>query len=325
MVETPTATAFKTSEEESVEVDAPLVSNDDLSEKQKFKTLETELFLVKQPPITAKLRTAVKHLRAVGGRWARFRGLQVAILYNIAYAFLLNFIGGHRMSPLRPFAAVIVSVVLFRIDLLWTHIVIKSPSSKPWYRRSVQISRKKGILVTTAACAAAQELALYLPIALGSLATSAYNGTFTYGDFTGNDDTQMRAAALGGIVALSLSLISVFLVVIPAQVTLTRVQASMLSDEDETIVPFDRSFGGRMTPEILGGNGCVGMLDAWRSFDKEARFRLVKLYLKIIAIQIFAAISFVMTIVCELRVVMGARDFNHFLRNIRDNGVNSGP
>ena len=243
MVETPTAVAFKSTVNESVEVDAPLLSKPDGSEKEQLEAVETDLFLVKQQPITAKLRTAVKHLRAVGGRWARFRGLHVAVLYNLVGGFLINFFAGrHHLNPMRPIVTILVSVALFRIDLLWTHIVISSPSSKPWYRRSVPIVRKKGILIATAACAAAQELAIYLP--------------------------------------------------------------------------FDRSFGGRMTPEVLGGNGCVGMVNAWRSFDKEARFRLIKLYLKIVAIQIFAAIFFVMTIVGELRLIMGD-DFNKGIEIIR--------
>ena len=94
-------------------------------------------------------------------------------------------------------------------------------------------------------------------------------------------------------------------VVIPADVTLRRVQASMLPEEDESIVPFDRTFAGKVKPEILGGSGAVSMLDAWKSFDRSARIRLMKLYLKIFFVSVFTTIMFGMLIVGELKLAMG--------------------
>lgn len=106
---------------------------------------------------------------------------------------------------------------------------------------------------------------------------------------------------LVGLIAIG----TIILVVIPADVTLTRVQASMLPEEDESIVPFDRTFAGKVKPEILGGSGAVGMLDAWRTFDRSARMRLIKLYGKIFAIQIALTFMFVFVVIGELRLIMG--------------------
>ena len=104
--------------------------------------------------------------------------------------------------------------------------------------------------------------------------------------------------------AIAFILIAV-LVVIPAHVTLKRVQASMLPEEDEAIVPFDRTFGGKVVPEILGGSGAVSMFDAWKTFDRSARVRLLKLYAKIFLVQLFTTILFIMVVFGELRVIMG--------------------
>lgn len=96
------------------------------------------------------------------------------------------------------------------------------------------------------------------------------------------------------------------LVAVPATVTLKRVQASLLAEEEETVVPFDRTFGGRVLPEVVsGGPSAVGILDAWRTFDWSARFRLVKLYTKIAAIQIAASAAFMLTAVAEVRLING--------------------
>ena len=106
------------------------------------------------------------------------------------------------------------------------------------------------------------------------------------------------------LVAIS-GLLMAVLIVFPASVSLTRVQASMLPEENESIVPFDRTFGGKVKPEILGGSGAVGMLDAWKSFGWAARVRLVKLYAKIGLIQCAATVVFMMMIIGELRLMMG--------------------
>ena len=79
----------------------------------------------------------------------------------------------------------------------------------------------------------------------------------------------------------------------------------MLPDEDESIVPFDRSFGGKVEPEDVGGSGCVGMLDAWKTFDWAARIRLIKLYAKVFALQITTMFLFLGVLVGELKLVMG--------------------
>merc|ERR1711977_672655 len=78
-----------------------------------------------------------------------------------------------------------------------------------------------------------------------------------------------------------------------------------MKPSEETIVPFDRSFGGKVVPEIVGGTGMIGMLDAWKTFDWAARIRLVKTYLKVIAMQIGVTFLFTMCIVSQLFIIAG--------------------
>ena len=92
---------------------------------------------------------------------------------------------------------------------------------------------------------------------------------------------------------------------IPASVSLKRVQASMLAEEEETIVPFDRTFGGKVQAEITGGSGKLGMLDAWKTFDWAARIRLMKVYGKTLAMQTVVTVMFGMMVVGELQLIMG--------------------
>lgn len=308
MIETPTATAFTATsiEEESVDVDDPLLSEEQKSEKAKLRSLEQDLFLVKQTPITAKLRTTVKHLRSVGGRLARFRGLQVAIVYHMLHGFIVGLFSSD-FSTTRPVVSVLSSILLWQIPMAWTHIVISNPSSKRWYQRLPSRGVWRQILPATALFAIAQQAAVYAPMGVGVLFYNSFMEARLYDSENPNVVKSIIAVQALGVMAVAIAF--VILVVIPAHVTLRRVQASMLPEEDETIVPFDRSFGGRVQPQILGGSGCVSMTNAWRSFDRPAAVRLLKVYAKVIAIQIAATVFFVLTIVGELRLIMG-EDFN---------------
>ena len=300
MIETPTATAFKTEYTDSDELDAPLLPEDQKSEKTKL--VETDLFLVKQKPITSKMRTTIKHLRAKAGPFARFRGFHVSLVYHLLHGGIVGFFGTHIASnPVaRPFIAVFASIALCRLQMTWTHIVISNPSNKAWYRRVPSRTAVRNILLPTAVSAIAEQAVLYVPGALFVLAVQAFN-----------EEMNENVGRAQNIVILQTFLIGLIglgifvLVVIPADVTLKRVQASMLPEEDESIVPFDRTFAGKVKPEILGGSGAVSMLDAWKSFDRSARIRLMKLYLKVFLVSAFTSIMFVMVLVGELRLIMG--------------------
>ena len=100
------------------------------------------------------------------------------------------------------------------------------------------------------------------------------------------------------------ALLATFLIFVPAAVTLTRMQASTLPDEDEPIVPFDRTFGGKVQPRILGGTGAVSMLEAWKTFDWNARVRLLKLYAKIMAIQTVTTVAFAAISALQMKLIL---------------------
>lgn len=314
MVETPTATAFKTTvEDESVEVDAPLLSPAQKSEKQHFQELETELFLVKQAPITAKLRTAVKYLRSVGGPFARFRGFHIALIYHLIHGAIVSYFSSNIIAW-RAVISIITTVALCRIQMVWTHVVISNPTTKAWYRRFPSVKAAKNIVLPTAVFAIAQQAAMFVPARLYMSVQDQLRFPEAYG---ASPEAVKKVALVEMICVFLIACSTIICLVIPAEVTLKRVQASMLPEEDETIVPFDRTFGGKVTPEILGGSGCIGMLDAWKTFGKEARWRLIKLYVKVFAIQGATTVLFIMTIIGELRLLMGD-DFQKALQAAKD-------
>lgn len=261
---------------------------------------QAELLLLKPQPITAKLRTAVKHLQARAGFWSRFRGFSLYVVHGLAVSQVANIM----MAAFIPrfIAGVVATVAFAHLGMGWTHIVMTEPSPKKWFRRLPSIKLWKKIALPTAILAICQQVTISIPVGffyamkLDKLDNKAAN------EMTPKE-SKMLVVKMIAIVFLFI--FASVAIVIPAQVTLTRVQASMVSEEEETIVPFDRSFDGKVIPEIVGGPGALSMLDAWKTFEWNSRIRVLKLYVKVGAMQLASSFLFILVLVAEIRMIIG--------------------
>ena len=77
-----------------------------------------------------------------------------------------------------------------------------------------------------------------------------------------------------------------YYILIPSLMSLYRIQASLLPTQDETIVPFDRTFGGRAKPTGIDGRKVLGFHDALRSVTAADRQRIAILTAKTILISL---------------------------------------
>ncbi|KAL2060805.1 hypothetical protein VTL71DRAFT_8857 [Oculimacula yallundae] len=259
-----------------------------------------------QPPkpelITSSFRRTLRHL---GGFSSRFRGLGIFIVNALAIQWIAGMLSVLPIINVLPgaFANLVAVVVCAQLSLTWTHIVISQPSPKTWFRRLAPMKMWKKVAVPTAIFALAEQIAVYVPIYMSIFAGLGDKDARQIADLTPGQKAAMTLKAFG---ILAFGLVLTFLIVIPANVTLTRVQASLLVDTEETIVPFDRSFGGKVVPEIVGGSGMIGMLDAWKTFDWAARMRLIKTYLKVLGMQMAVSFLFTMFLVSQLFIIAGS-------------------
>ncbi|KAJ5929929.1 hypothetical protein N7466_005422 [Penicillium verhagenii] len=226
-------------------------------------------------PITSKLRTTVKHLRNRAGFLSRFRGLSMYLSLHLARGFLLAIIPVPSSSLVgQVFVQSVVGVLLSGGQIAWIHIVITEPSRKRFYQRIPSYRSWIRILPAVILEDFLAAAVFFLPMARAKTAC-AFNIT-PQNDNNLSDMYQCMAIT-------TIPVILAFLIAVPARVIFIRVAASMLPEDQETIVPFDRSFGGKVRPELLGGNGTVGLLDAWKTFDWAGRVRFFKVLLKTIA------------------------------------------
>lgn len=247
-------------------------------------------------PITSKLRTTMKHLRARAGFWSCFRGLGMYMAWTFMRGVISAFIPISSSSFFGQFfVQSIVSVLLSTWQMAWVHIVITEPSPKRFYQRIPSWRTWVKIAPAAAAEDVLTAAAFFLPMAVAKFAGWVELAqSDTQGDLT-NFYKLMSVSAVPAILSILIS--------IPARVIFVRVAASMLPEEDETIVPFDRSFGGKVNPEIVGGSGKIGLLDAWNTFDWAARVRYVKVIGKTIAIETALVVLMVVLLGGQLMVM----------------------
>lgn len=178
--------------------------------------------------ITSSIRGTLRHLRREAGIWSPWRGLGPHIVFALANIFTRGVI----ISILEIFmslrlAAVIGGiasmVALSRFALVCTHIMISAPEATRWWTRYHKTSWAQAKKTIPAVLIWAAALQLVAEISIEAAKQGISPG--------------VRITIFGTDILLYI------LIAIPATILLVRVQASVLSDDVATIVPFDKTFG----------------------------------------------------------------------------------
>ncbi|KAF2735307.1 hypothetical protein EJ04DRAFT_465045 [Polyplosphaeria fusca] len=311
MVETPSAAITVSPSEESAPKDV------------KEGLLETgpTITLVHQKPITSSIRGTIRHLLSVAGWTSRWRGLLSFIFYYLCFAVTTNIFDSliPRFVPGRVvLIAAISGALLANVHAAWTHKVIAVPAEKRFqlFKRIPARSTWKHLALPAAINAAAVYVSVYIAQGWMVLLRLDRVGHENLEKYTCAQWTSLAVRAVSVIV---IGFALAIFIIVPARVTQIRVEASILPEEVDTIVPFDRTFDGKVVPKILGGTGCVAFLDAWRSFNWEARRRLIKLYVKMYAIVTAFTIVFAILFAFNVWAVAGA-EVNKQLARARNQG-----
>ncbi|KAE8368028.1 hypothetical protein BDV27DRAFT_122898 [Aspergillus caelatus] len=251
-------------------------------------------------PITSGLRSAVKHLGARGGIWSYFRGFRMYLAFtgwDLGLGFLLpSFVPVTTHSLISLFVGrFVASMLLATWHMAWVHLVIADQSPKSSYRRMLGLRYWPRIAPAAALYNGLMCATSSLPIAAAELSKWPVM----------NVTTPRPEKFLGFLVKGILPAILFLVLSIPARAIFTRVAASMLPEEDDPIVPFDRRFGGKVKPATVGGDsGHLSLQDAWTSFDRAACIRYVKVTLKVLAIEVALGVVGILLIMGEVTLTL---------------------
>lgn len=276
----------------------------DKAEKEGLLETGPTITLVNQKPITSSIRGTIKHLVAHAGRWARFRGYKIHVLHAALFSITSTFFTA--ALPLVPGQAVLVAAlsgaILANIHAAWTHKVVSQPSDKKFLARLPGKAAWKTLALPAAIAAAMPYISVYLTCGVAMLMGLHKLNPDTVREY---DGAQATSLIIRGIIVFIFAITCTLFLCLPALVTLVRIEASILPEDEDTIVPFDRSFGGKVVSQMLGGTGKIGFLNAWRSFNWEARRRLIKLFTKVLFIITGLVFIVLHVLVAEIFVVMG--------------------
>lgn len=279
---------------------------------------DVEITVIEHKPITAKIHTTMGHLQKVGGFFARWRGLAISTIYHCTHGFVSTFISELLGLGLVGSAVtyVLTSVCLARMHMAWTHAMITYPDSKRCFRYVPGVKSIRPLLLPSFIYAAAEQVTIILPIAVA----------FALGVVGPEAQAQREAIFESGcprvIMMLVLRTVAVpvtfaivgLAVLFPASVALTRIEASLLPEGEETIVPFDKA---AITGDIdMNARGASRRLfvQAWRSFDRASRWRVVKLYTKMAFAQFVVMLVTIHVIIFEV-YCMGPERLAVFFRS----------
>jgi len=303
IIESPSSTAIIESKPPAYadEPDAPLdkLEKEFLLPAEAAADQDVEITVIDHKPITANIRSSIGLLHRTGGFFGRWRGFGLSMFYHFAHALVANGLAslvgfgivGHGLT------SILTSLCTARLHMAWTHAMIAAPSPKPWFRRLVPRKQCKAVLLPTLVFAVAQQATVILPIAVAfalGLPQQMHNGNMHAHHGHGSEaygSCAMRALLMMRFLAVPLTAIFTALcVLLPATVTLTRIEAALLPEDQSTIVPFDRdAVLGSLDLSQRGAARAV-FVQAWRSFDRAARLRLVKLYAKTFLVIITIAV-----------------------------------
>lgn len=241
--------------------------------------------LLADQAVTSSLRGTYRLLKSHGGYSAFFRGLACIIVSGIAQSIICVPLA-RLVGPLAAPAATLLSMFLTcQLWTAWLHIVItpRSPlyfwKRLPPFRRTF-VATYIPILIYVAAKYVSVK-SVYLVAALfGVVIPDLSAPQEEWNGYYGNSKASWVAVPV-----FLVSTLTYFLLNIPALVVVVRVQASLLPPEQHTIVPFDRSFGGRVDPTVAGGKPYATIKDAVQSFGYASWKRVYKLCMKIFLLE----------------------------------------
>jgi hypothetical protein len=226
-----------------------------------------------------------------GGFLGNYRGLACALLQTIPTTLYIAYHARFLRNEYHMVARLFISLLLVQFSTLWLHIII-AQTDRPFESRIPSFKRtfRATWLPTTLHWAAVEFTGLFPSMVASSMNIDwpsfryfVPDNTYSFRlDMAAGDATfYFKCAA----VIFATVVGSIFLVV-PSQVVLMRIQASLLPKEDSTVIPFDRSFGGRVQPDSENGRDYATISDAWHTFSRAHWRGLVVLSLKIVFISL---------------------------------------
>jgi len=175
-------------------------------------------------------------------------------------------------------ARIAAATLTCNLHAAWTHATIAMPVHKPFFQRFLPRKTASRLVLPT--------IRLHVGILAMQGATA---GTLAMAQrvvyHRGINWLTANAFVLPAVVFLTIA----FVHVIPSQIALIRAEASLLPEDQSAVVPFDRTFGGRISWEGFATRRAfvfqyLTIRGAYKTFDKTVYKRVVKMNVQLFVI-----------------------------------------
>ncbi len=277
---------------------------------------------VQRSPITRTLRTSFRHLYSIGGYRSIFRGVKAHLVMLVIFlgtVIALDYLIVARPRFIGRWIAFFTSLlILTPLHCAWTHATIRANSQAPktngLYSSAPSTAGWKrlipGVWSAQPVLPMIRYIASFLLLTEGTRAIA-------HGVMAGLPQDSLHPAIVIGLsifMPLLFAAPAGLLVVLPSFIALIRAEASLLPESDQAIVPFDRSFSGRSINWRSGGVSWwryiwlnLGPLGSFAAFDREAYFRVLSVFFKLVPMLVVLFGLYLLVIGLELHAILGDR------------------
>lgn len=247
--------------------------------------------------ITAKRSVARRHLYNQGGFWFNYPGLSLFAVYMILgisiTALATRFVATETLSfPALVLTKLLVGLLLTNLHMAWVHAVISKPNKKSLWQRIPGWREWIGIMPAASLDLACPKCVYYLTQKLLTFLGESFLPTADNHIYQGPHSvlSTFKTFAIHMPVALE------FLTSILTRAIYIRVAASMLPDDDEPVIPFDPSFGGRARNNETR---CLSILDAVKTTRLQNWHHYRKIVREVLQYELFFVSLFIIAIALE--------------------------
>ncbi|KAJ6099963.1 hypothetical protein N7467_001498 [Penicillium canescens] len=248
--------------------------------------------------VTNDRSLARRQLQSQKGFLSPYPGLDVFLVY-----MLLAFVAMTMTRPIfateEPRISLFIlsrlfsGLLLTNLHTAWVHTVISKPNNKdiwqriPGWREWIGVLPAASLDLTLPTCV--HYLTKTLMLFLREICTAAMNHWF-------DEEIPSALERLGGMIFYIMPYASELFVSTMTRAIYIRVAVSMLPDNDEPIVTFDRSFGGRARND---GRYCLSIFDAVRTMRFLNWYRYAKIVWEVFWYEEMWALFFCIAVAVE--------------------------
>ncbi|KAK9358174.1 hypothetical protein V1504DRAFT_462007 [Lipomyces starkeyi] len=260
--------------------------------------------------VTSSIRRTLAHLRHEAGPWSPFRGIAAYLVMQIVSGLYTTFVVSLWPRIFQPFFYLILFLCLAPLSLVLTHIIITVPTRRTWFRRlrSTPFRLSKLTLPVVGVEYIVHQVAYFFPsllifdVAIPCMTRSGW--TKAFGIFV-------------LVFGIALMLLLFVFLSLPATVVRIRVQAALLPEGEETIIPCDSKAFGTVTTMR---DAMYSLVNTLKTFSLSDRMRLFKLILKFYVISSIMLGVFVFLFTLELLwMVKESPDIGQYLKDTFSN------